>query len=175
MSFKSPAGRNRAHGKPASFRDDDGKFRNPSRRDFLGGLAVLGAAAVIPQIRLAAQTAPATAARPFRIDVHAHYSIPKLVAQSTAKGVSQPGLQDWTPAKTLEQMDKGGVATSLVSISDPGVWFGDNAAARALARSVTSTRQRWSVTTRVDSAFLLCCPFLTLRVLSKRSNMRWTR
>lgn len=110
-------------------------FKGASRRQFIGGLAALGAAAVIPhlpRVRLAAQAGAAQ--RPFRIDVHAHYSIPKLVTQSTAKGVSQPGLADWTPEKTLEEMDQGGIATSLVSISDPGVWFGDNMAARALAR-----------------------------------------
>src|ERR1041384_8532966 len=133
MFLKSPARRNQARGERVPVVGSKGKFHTASRREFLGGLAVLGAAAVIPQFGLAAQSTPA-AARPFRIDVHAHYSIPKLVAQSTAKGVNQPGLADWTPAKTLEQMDKGGVATSLVSISDPGVWFGDNAAARALAR-----------------------------------------
>src|SRR5207253_4721808 len=32
------------------------------------------------------------------------------------------------------EMDQGGVATSIISISDPGVWFGDNAAACKLAR-----------------------------------------
>jgi predicted TIM-barrel fold metal-dependent hydrolase len=31
-------------------------------------------------------------------------------------------------------MDKGGVATSMASISEPGVWFGDNNEARVLAR-----------------------------------------
>jgi 6-methylsalicylate decarboxylase len=31
-------------------------------------------------------------------------------------------------------MEQGNVATSIISISDPGVWFGDPAAARALAR-----------------------------------------
>ncbi len=34
----------------------------------------------------------------------------------------------------LEQMEMGGVATSIFSVSDPGVWFGDVAQARALAR-----------------------------------------
>jgi predicted TIM-barrel fold metal-dependent hydrolase len=60
--------------------------------------------------------------------------VPKLIAESTAKGVNQAGLQDWTPQKSIDEMDKGGVATSIISISDPGVWFGDNTAARALAR-----------------------------------------
>src|SRR5207249_5517236 len=75
-----------------------------------------------------------TPGKPFRIDTHHHFSIPKLYALSTAKGVSQPTLKDWTPKKTLAQMEQGSVATSIISISDPGVWFTDNAAARALAR-----------------------------------------
>src|SRR5205807_3303205 len=40
----------------------------------------------------------------------------------------------WTPEKSIEEMDQGGVAASVISISDPGVWFGDNAVARSLAR-----------------------------------------
>jgi len=42
---------------------------------------------------------------------------------------------DWTPAKAIEDMDRGGVSTSVVSLSEPGVWFGDNASARRLARA----------------------------------------
>jgi predicted TIM-barrel fold metal-dependent hydrolase len=98
------------------------------------GMAALGAAAVLPEINDAAQTGSAGSARPFRIDTHHHFSVPKLIAESTAKGITQTGLQDWTPQKSIDQMDKGAVATSIISISDPGVWFGDNAAARALAR-----------------------------------------
>jgi 6-methylsalicylate decarboxylase len=105
-----------------------------SRRDFLVGLAALGAAAVASEVCAAAQTGTTAPARPFRIDTHHHFTVPKLIAESTAKGVTQAGLQDWTPQKSIEQMDKGGVATSILSISDPGVWFGDNAAARSLAR-----------------------------------------
>src|SRR6202049_3750428 len=105
-----------------------------SRRNLLFGIAALGASAMMPEFGSATQTGSAAAARPFRIDTHHHFSVPKLIAESTAKGVNQPGLQDWTPQKSIDQMDKGSVATSILSISDPGVWFGDNAAARALAR-----------------------------------------
>ena len=41
---------------------------------------------------------------------------------------------EWTPAKCIEAMDRDGVATSIVSTSEPSVWFGDDAAARKLAR-----------------------------------------
>jgi predicted TIM-barrel fold metal-dependent hydrolase len=103
-------------------------LRAVQRRSFLKGVAAAGAAAVLPDLRLLAQ------AQRFRIDTHTHFSIPKLYAQATARGVNQAALQDWTAAKMLAQMEEGGVATSIMSISDPGVHFGDNAAARALAR-----------------------------------------
>ena len=40
----------------------------------------------------------------------------------------------WTVAQSLEDMDKGGVATSILSISEPSVFFGNFDAARRLAR-----------------------------------------
>ncbi len=110
------------------------------RREFLAGL---GAAAFAPGFGIrgsgfgplaAAQRAGGAPARPFRIDTHSHFTIPKLYALATARGVQQATLEDWTPAKILAEMDEGGVATSIISISDPGVNFGDNMAARALAR-----------------------------------------
>lgn len=122
-----------------SVRDLDRKLArlNPgalSRRDVLYGMAALGASAVIPELGLATQTGSAVAAHPFRIDTHHHFSVPKLIAESTAKGITQTGLQDWTPQKSIDSMDKGDVATSILSISDPGVWFGDNTAARSRSR-----------------------------------------
>lgn len=115
------------------------------RREFLAGLGALGAAAFVPGFGIResgfgthdsgfAPQGGAATARPFRIDTHAHFSIPKLYALATAKGVNQATLEGWTPAKTLAEMEDGAVATSIISISDPGVHFGDNIAARALAR-----------------------------------------
>jgi predicted TIM-barrel fold metal-dependent hydrolase len=46
----------------------------------------------------------------------------------------QQTLLTWTPQTTIAEMDEGGVATSILSVGDPGVWFGDNGKARALAR-----------------------------------------
>lgn len=103
-----------------------------NRRQFLTGCAACGAAALFPQLRSSAQGR--AAGRLFRIDTHSHFSIPKLYKLSTARGVNQAALANWTPAKMLQQMEEGGVATSIISISDPGVHFGDNAEARALAR-----------------------------------------
>ena len=100
------------------------------RRTFLAGCAAFGAAAVLPQLRSAAQGG----ARPFRIDTHSHFSIPKLYKLATERGVQQATLADWSPAKMLDEMAEGGVQTSIISVSDPGVHFGDNNAARALAR-----------------------------------------
>jgi predicted TIM-barrel fold metal-dependent hydrolase len=41
----------------------------------------------------------------------------------------------WTPAKSIEDMDRGGVAAAVVSITNPGLWFGDAAVTRRVARA----------------------------------------
>jgi predicted TIM-barrel fold metal-dependent hydrolase len=101
------------------------------RRQFLAGLGALGAAALIPEAGAAPQTV-ASPARPFRIDTHHHFTVPSLRAEITKAG--QQGLLDWTPQKSLDDMDKGNVATAILSVGDPGLWFGDDQAARRLAR-----------------------------------------
>ena len=105
-----------------------------ARREFLAALAAFGASALVPGVARGAQARPAAAAAPHRIDVHYHFNSPGFIAAITAHNTGQTALMNWTPAKALEDMDKDGVATSIVSTSEPGVWFGDEAAARALAR-----------------------------------------
>jgi len=41
---------------------------------------------------------------------------------------------NWTLAKTLEDMDKAGTATAITSITTPGLWFGNAAVSRRLSR-----------------------------------------
>jgi len=70
---------------------------------------------------------------PYRIDVHHHLYPP---AYRTALGTLSAGLPAWSPQQSIEEMDRGGIATSLLSISSPGVWFGDAEQGRRLARIV---------------------------------------
>jgi 6-methylsalicylate decarboxylase len=105
-----------------------------NRRGFVAsGLAALGAGLGAPAA-LAQDRTPAIAdAR--RIDIHHHLAPPRWIADVVVgHQTGQRPLADWTPARSIEDMDRGGVATSITSISEPGVWFGDNDAARGLAR-----------------------------------------
>lgn len=106
--------------------------RDVPRREFLIGLAALGAAAVLPKALWAAQAR--ASAQPFRIDTHHHYSSPGFVEEIVGRKTGQRPLMEWTPQKSLEDMDKSGVATAILSISEPSVWFGNDIAARRLAR-----------------------------------------
>lgn len=112
-----------------------------SRRQMLAGMAALGAAALSAGGRARAQSgaAAAGAAKHGRIvDVHHHMLPPKyLKAVHQAFGHESPPIprvMNWTPAHSLEEMDSGGVATAVISISTPGVWFDNAAQARRLAR-----------------------------------------
>jgi len=101
-----------------------------NRRNFIaGGAAAFGLAAG------ASKPARAQApARP-RIDVHHHY-LPPFHRPVLLANRSGGGLPDWSAEKSLDDMDKSGIATAVLSSVQPGVWFGDNEAARKLAREV---------------------------------------
>ena len=101
-----------------------------SRREFLTGIAALGASTLLPRGESEAQMPPA---RPHRIDVHHHHTPPPYVAAITARNITGP-VRDWTPEKSLADMDKAGVATAITSITTPALRFLDDAGARKLAR-----------------------------------------
>ena len=76
------------------------------------------------------------------VDVHAHFLPPDYVAAAKAAGHLEPdgmpGWPAWSEAQHLELMDAHGIASAMLSISSPGVHFGDDAAARELARHVNT-------------------------------------
>jgi predicted TIM-barrel fold metal-dependent hydrolase len=106
---------------------------NLDRRAFLTALASLGAAAAASRDCLAAfAQAPA---RPFRIDIHHHFGPPVWVAEVKGRPLLQAANTTWTPAQSIEDMDRGGVSAAVISVTNPGLWFGDNAATNRVARA----------------------------------------
>lgn len=105
------------------------------RRSFLtNAVATLGvaAAAVNTSLEAAAQaTAPGTK---YRIDVHHHFSPPVWVAAMKGNKLLQAPNTTWTTEKSLEDLDQGGGAAAVLSITNPGLYLGDKVQAIRLAR-----------------------------------------
>ncbi len=81
-----------------------------------------------------------------RVDVHAHYLPEAYRTAAVAAGHAQPDgfpeLPAWTAADHLAVMDRVGIDAAMLSISSPGVYFGDASTARALAREVNEEGHR---------------------------------
>ena len=110
-----------------------------SRREFLVKLAGMGVGAVIPSGSFWARTTQA-ATKLHMIDIHHHILPPVYLAEARDRLLAQQQgylparILNWSPQNALAEMDQNGVATSIVSISTPGIWFGDAQSARTLAR-----------------------------------------
>lgn len=105
------------------------------RRSFLtGALNTLGLAAAAGGAgtwKTVAQTPDSTK---YRIDVHHHFGPPAWVAAMKGNPMLQPANTTWTPEKSLEDLDRGGGAAAVLSITNPGLYVGDKAKAVRLAR-----------------------------------------
>ncbi len=81
-----------------------------------------------------------------KIDVHAHYVPEGYRAALGQAGLDQPDgmpwIPEWSPPQHLEVMDRLGIATSLLSISSPGVHLGDGLTTVDLAREVNEEGHR---------------------------------
>ena len=62
---------------------------------------------------------------PRRIDVHHHFAPPAWVTDVRGRPLLNPANTTWRPEHSIEDMDNGGVAASVISITNPGLWFGD--------------------------------------------------
>src|SRR4051812_25781052 len=73
---------------------------------------------------------PAATGNAQRIDMHHHFAPPAWVAEVKGRPLLQPANTRWTAEQSIEDMDRGGVAAAVVSITNPGIWFGDAAQTR---------------------------------------------
>jgi predicted TIM-barrel fold metal-dependent hydrolase len=72
------------------------------------------------------------------VDVHHHILPPDYVRLVGRAAIGRPapaGAPEWDVAASLRFLDHRGVRTAMVSISAPGIWFGDIPLAQKLARS----------------------------------------
>ncbi len=114
-----------------------------SRRKLLAGIAAAGAALLFSSGRLTAQSG---AGNPRAIDTHQHFASPAYIKALQAKdGHHVAGYTTWfalntwknySPAHVIEDMDRDGVATGMLSCTTPGVWFGDPEETRGMAREM---------------------------------------
>jgi predicted TIM-barrel fold metal-dependent hydrolase len=116
-----------------------------SRRRFLGGLAVTGAALSLPVGSALAQPAKPAVAKPKHhgvIDLHHHFWAPDyLKAQTDWEDAHHaphvPGMLTWKPEVSIAEMDRGGVQTSVLSLASisEGLWGLDAQAATKVVRA----------------------------------------
>jgi predicted TIM-barrel fold metal-dependent hydrolase len=115
------------------------------RRGFLSAaLASMGLGALPSAERAALLGQTPSAQAGHRIDVHHHFGPPTWVAAMRAggqlrsaqnpMGLLSPANTTWTVEQTLEDLDRGGGAAAIISITNPGLYLGDRAQAVRLAR-----------------------------------------
>ena len=78
--------------------------------------------------------------KPVRIDVHAHFLPDFYHAALVKAGLTNPdgfpGIPNWSEEAALKMMDKLQIEAALLSISSPGVHFGNDQKAKELSRRV---------------------------------------
>jgi 6-methylsalicylate decarboxylase len=87
---------------------------NLSRRGFMATAIAAGAAAALPRAAFAQ-------AKPHRIDVHHHLSPPTWLDAMKRIKAANPPMANWSVQKTLDDMEKGGVAIAMTSPTTPQV------------------------------------------------------
>ena len=75
---------------------------------------------------------------PHRIDVHHHVTPPIWMREArdqiAATNRNLSPIADWSVQRSLDEMDRNGVRSAVASVTNPGIWFGNVAAARRLSR-----------------------------------------
>jgi len=106
------------------------------RRSFLTtAIATLGVATTAghPDF-LAARPQTEDTSKKFRIDAHHHFAPPTWVEAMKGNKLLQVANTTWTAEKSLEDLDRGGASAALISITNPGLYLGDQQQTNRLAR-----------------------------------------
>jgi predicted TIM-barrel fold metal-dependent hydrolase len=105
-----------------------------SRRTLLKKVAAMGAGAAL-SIRpvLAAMPRVDSNSKRGRIDVH-HHMLPPFYMDLRRAVPNVGAMPTWSPSKSLEDMEKNGVTTAMLSLAVSGVTFDAGEAGRSLAR-----------------------------------------
>jgi len=111
----------------------------PSRRAVVGMLAA--AAAALPARHSFAQAPSVVAAgKDGLIDTHHHIYPPRFTTANLKRltedsnALPATAYTGWSPRLAIEQMDKANVRTAVVSMTSPGIWFGESEEGRIWAR-----------------------------------------
>jgi 6-methylsalicylate decarboxylase len=117
------------------------------RRELLTGAAAAGATTLLGSEAAVAHSGPRGKDHPggppprgrYRVDLHAHL-LPTFYREALARnGITNIGgvpIPIWSPEAHVAFMDAWGIAASVLSLSDPGVSFGDIGQTRELARQI---------------------------------------
>ncbi|MCZ4602828.1 amidohydrolase family protein [Streptomyces sp. Lzd4kr] len=83
-------------------------------------------------------------------DVHAHFTTESYIAAARRAGYAgpdqMPGWVEWSARTHLDVMDRHNIGRAMLSLSSPGVHFGEDRSARLLAREVND----FAAQTRID-------------------------
>jgi 6-methylsalicylate decarboxylase len=123
---------------------------NVSRRQVLKVISAAGAVLTVPAGNLSGQGTRTGATNPRRIDVHHHHRLPVTrgggrgsnsktgpgLAKGT-RGQANSAMASWTPALSIEHMDRNGIATSIVSLTQQAeILYDGTERGRAFARQI---------------------------------------
>jgi len=110
------------------------------RREFLRGLT---GTAVVLASGLPAVTALADAvSSPWRIDVHHHFVPPLFEQAARERNLLNPALNGLSVGRSIDEMDRNGVASAVLSIPSPGTWYGNVELAQRIARDANDFAAR---------------------------------
>ena len=70
-----------------------------------------------------------------RVDIHHHFAPPAWIAEVKGRPLLQTANTTWTPEQSIADLDRAGSAAAVISITNPGLWFGDNQTTNRLARA----------------------------------------